>query len=510
MKSWSLEKFLQVCDQFKLGELTTEKPHPLTSQLSQLAKTDLESALETLHQVDIQSLRAIEDRLSNINEMAATIHLTLKEGGKIFISGCGATGRLALSIEFLWREKFQGSSLENRVVGFMAGGDVALIRSIENFEDNPDYGIRQLKECGFGGNDLLLAVTEGGETPFVIGTVQYAARHSKHMPYFLYCNPDEVLSRVAVRSKEVIENPSIKKIYFPTGPMALSGSTRMQATTVQMLSICLALFDNQDIKGAFNKFLNLLNANRPSSFLAPFIEAEAQSYSAGDFLQYKTSHFGMTVLTDTTERSPTFSLSPFENANEWSPDKLSLCYLTLTSAKDHAQGWEKLLLRKPRYLEWEDTVELTGSKRGAGFDFSLEGEHKRRERLKDKTLLPFEIDLFQKNKLLVFNFKNLNHEINVENHNSYHVHLLLKTILNIHSTLIMGRMDRYEKNVMTWVKPSNLKLIDRSIRYVIYLRKMHQLPDLPYQQLAKALFSFLPTHTEGESIVQKVFDATKG
>ena len=45
-------------------------------------------------------------------------------------------------------------------------------------------------------------------------------------------------------------------------------------------------------------------------------------------------------------------------------------------------------------------------------------------------------------------------------------HLVLKMILNTHSTLIMGRLGRYEGNVMTYVRASNNKLIDRAIRYI--------------------------------------------
>ncbi|MGK4495551.1 hypothetical protein ACSLVN_27470, partial [Klebsiella pneumoniae] len=45
-------------------------------------------------------------------------------------------------------------------------------------------------------------------------------------------------------------------------------------------------------------------------------------------------------------------------------------------------------------------------------------------------------------------------------------HVFLKVALNMHSLLVMGRYGRFESNVMTWVKSSNNKLIDRSIRYV--------------------------------------------
>jgi N-acetylmuramic acid 6-phosphate etherase len=44
-------------------------------------------------------------------------------------------------------------------------------------------------------------------------------------------------------------------------------------------------------------------------------------------------------------------------------------------------------------------------------------------------------------------------------------------MLNTHSTILMGRQNRYESNLMTWVRASNFKLIDRSVRYAKILLK---------------------------------------
>lgn len=43
----------------------------------------------------------------------------------------------------------------------MAGGDVALIKSVEDFEDHPEFAVQHMKDLGFTENDLLLASTEG-------------------------------------------------------------------------------------------------------------------------------------------------------------------------------------------------------------------------------------------------------------------------------------------------------------------------------------------------------------
>ena len=59
--------------------------------------------------------------------------------------------------------------------------------------------------------------------------------------------------------------------------------------------------------------------------------------------------------------------------------------------------------------------------------------------------------------------------------------MLLKMILNTYSTLIMARMGKVLSNIMTWVRPSNNKLIDRAIRYIIYLYK-HLIKKLDIQE----------------------------
>jgi len=92
------------------------------------------------------------------------INDTLETGGRIFICGCGATGRLSIVLETLWRHETNKIFPEwkERVISFMAGGDAALIKSIEDFEDHPEFAHQQLIELGFKQNDILIGSTEGG------------------------------------------------------------------------------------------------------------------------------------------------------------------------------------------------------------------------------------------------------------------------------------------------------------------------------------------------------------
>ena len=459
------EAFLKIAPQFRLGELETEKPHPKTTELSALVKTDLIKAISILKEIDLEALEVIKKQGGRIMKMKADIEKTIHGKHKVFLVGCGSTGRLSLVLETLWRKKKAGTGYENAVISFMAGGDTALIKSIENFEDYPDYAVRQLEELGFSDGDLLIASTEGGETPFVIGATEKAVEISTVLPYFLYCNPDEILMDLTERTTNILKNSSVNRINLSVGPMAISGSTRMQSSTILMYAIGLALLDSfneVDIKMDVNKFIKRVKET-DYSFLSRYIIRESNVYKTGSFLVYTTHEdLGISILTDTTERSPTFTLHPFENyLNRES--KPSLSYLCLPDYHDSKSAWKGLLNRMPRPLDWKE-YPVTAESRFYGFDISREGIRKRKEKVSPAGIEIFDI----RRESGKFRFE-LQGEISFIKTNGLsllHEHLLLKMMLNILSTLIMGVLGRYESNLMTWVTPSNNKLIDRAARYV--------------------------------------------
>ncbi|MGD0756558.1 MAG: hypothetical protein ABR927_16020 [Bacteroidales bacterium] len=495
------EKFLSVSSQYKLGKLITESSHPCTRDLSYLSLNNLSEAVVKLKELDNSTIKVLAEKLSQICYLKDIIKETLNSGNNIFFCGCGATGRLSLTIETLWRQVHQGEDVENRIFSFMAGGDVALIRSIENFEDFPQYGARQLQEAGFKDGDLLIGTTEGGETPFVIGAVEKAAEISKRKPFFLYCNPDDLLCEVAERSKRVIENRDIEKINLTVGPMAVTGSTRMQSSTILLAVAGIALFyydsANEVIEHEINAFIKFWDS-ADINFIGKFIIRESECYMKGDFLLYETDNeLGITVITDTTERSPTFSLYPFENVHEKDMN-LSLCYLFLPDSNSSEEAWEKLLGRTPRTLEWPDINGIASGERLLGFDFSHNVLSRRASQLKSA---------IQHRFIILDNKGGINFVLDDES--QYFVtpfsmplfkHLVLKMILNTHSTLVMGRMGRYEGNIMTYLRASNNKLIDRAIRYIDLILKTKKI-NLAYNELAHAMFEMIEKTPADQSIV---------
>ncbi|MFO1486663.1 MAG: SIS domain-containing protein [Verrucomicrobiaceae bacterium] len=500
------DEFLRVAADYQLGVLDTESQHPYTLSLSQMARDDMEEAIQLMHQVDVHAIRQMQAKSAPLADLARVVAATFDAGKRVFLCGCGATGRLSLSIEVFCRMGVLPCPDPERVVAFMAGGDLALIKAIENFEDHPEYGARQLEELGFGGGDLLIASTEGGETPFVIGATERAAELSTNQPWFLYCNPDDQLIKAAARSKRVIENPRIHKLNLAVGAMAVAGSTRMQASTVLMAAIGFAFMHQRDPAHAPEEVLQLLRhvTHCNGQFMVPFIEHEAAAYERGAFVLYESTRFGITVVTDTTERAPTFSLAPFEKQDDPAAPA-SWCHFLMPDQPGARSAWRALLRREPRTLEWPDVRRVAGAEVLSCYDFSAQLPVLRQIRTHNAEHLLFHIHGGAGE--MIWEFDGLRERVDLSGLHEFHAHLLLKMLINIHSTLVMGRLGRYLDNLMTYVKPSNNKLIDRSVRYVRLLaqRRTGRLPG--YEKVTRVLFDEREKLKPGEPIVLKTLAA---
>src|SRR5262245_57423316 len=422
-------EFLETAHLFRLGHLPTEQPHPRTTDLSWLARHDLDRAISVLKDVDVEALDALERRAEAIDELSRSLDEVLKGGGRVFLCGCGATGRLALTVETLWRGRHSG---DDRVIAFTAGGDVALVHALERFEDRAEWGGHHLDQLGFTEGDILVACTEGGETPFVLGAVEAAAKTSARRPWLLFCNPESALSPGIERFHRVRENARVRTMCLDVGPMALSGSTRMQASTVLQLAVGIALLHpGGQAKEILSRYRERV-LETDFTFLGPFIEAESAAYAAGDRVSYRVREFRITVFTDTTERAPTFSLVPFDQLLE-RRERHSLCYIALDDATSAEEAWRLLLNRAPRPLEWPDVDPRTSAGYLRAFDFSPRGLERRRALIAEASHLEFTIAGTDRGIALTLG--PLEHELPAENLPELLRHTLLKQALNIHSTL---------------------------------------------------------------------------
>lgn len=506
----TLEEFLAAAPAFRLGDLPTEQPHPRTRGLAELAQTDPVRAAAVMSAVDRDALEVLRGVAPAIDALAAAVDDTLRGGGRVFVCGCGATGRLALTLEALWREQ-AGAADADRVVSLMAGGDAALVRSLEGFEDHAAFGARHVAELGLGAADLFIGCTEGGETSYVIGATEHAAGVTRRPPWFLYCNPDAVLRGVE-RSRRVLDAPAIRKLAIVVGPMALSGSTRLQATTVLMLAAGIALLDDR-APGVAGRALDRLcrhleaaDAGGRLDALGGLVEAETAVYRAGDAVLYEADAHAITVLTDTTERAPTFNLTPFENAGD-EPLIPAPCYLAIPTAADAGEAWRRLLRRPPRPLAWAGFEAVAGAERLGGFDFSARARELRARRLPAAAHARCAVTREAGGVALALDGARV--ELATRGLSLLEEHVALKLALNIHSTLVMARLGRCRSNVMTWVRPSNRKLIDRAIRYALALAEEEGLALPGYDEAARLCFGEMASLGHDESIVARTVAAIR-
>jgi len=383
--------FLENEKAFRLGALPTEQSHPVTATLSDTMAKSTVDGIETLMRVDDDIPPAMQRIVADpaFAQLVEALTEAIVAGRRVFLTGCGATGRLAILLEAAWRTFWQElraswpslyATLPNRedtFVSVMAGGDHALIRSVEGFEDSTDLGRYQLKEAGVGAGDVVVAVTEGGETSFVIGTAWQGLEAGARV-FFAYNNPTEVLREHVARSREVIEEPRITKLDLFTGSMAIAGSTRMQATTTELLAIGgaleLALLDvisrwappeavrplglparrAEDYPRMFAQLVEQLRRRENVEAIAGLIRWEESVYRKQGLVTYMTDRFLLDVLTDTTERAPTFRLPPFRkcddavSARSWAFVKNPCC--------GTREAWFRVLRREPRGIDWPMSV----------------------------------------------------------------------------------------------------------------------------------------------------------
>jgi len=569
------EDFLKISEQFQLGVLTTESSHPVTANLSETAKRDVSAALGLLFEADGDNVRKYREfaESGRARSIADNVLRVVKGGGKVFFTGCGSTGRLSIQLVSIWRDFWQKQAarglkcsptpaeFENRAFSVMAGGDFALIKSVEGFEDFTEFGKKQIGDLGVSGKDVVFAITEGGETSFVIGTAWKGFEVGAKI-YFVYNNPDDILCKHVKRSREVIQEPGIEKINLTTGPMSITGSTRMQATTIQLCVLLTVLemvfrdllkelepkgpcaLDSAAVPAEFLKKLTEMHGNLMSpefrSQLAKVVSLEESVYRSKHKNNYYADGFGIDVLTDTTERSPTYCSPPFRKFDDTTATE-SWAFLFMPY-QNTPKAWERIIKRQPQCVEWteaevralvpEDKVARTyeivrkiSTAELMRFKVGLDGLKYRPLGKGDSTVgivseaekaSLLAADGFHRQQLeaaqkagvqtgvIYVGRKETFQEVSdfVAKWNPQCITVLapvpstdflldgvtragLKMLLNALSTCTMVRLGRVMGNYMIWVVPSNLKLIDRSTRYI------QRLTNLDYKAANQLLFEVI-------------------
>ncbi|MDI3255536.1 MAG: N-acetylmuramic acid 6-phosphate etherase [Bacillota bacterium] len=204
--------------ELQLDQLLTESRNPATANLDQLSTLEL---IQTMHGADREVLDAVGRELPNIARAVDAIVARIDEGGRLFYLGAGTSGRLGVLDASECPPTYNTSP--ELVQGIIAGGDVALRRSVERAEDDSEQGAKDLAQRGFCANDVLVGIAASGRTPYVLGGVEHA-RKLGAATIGLSCAPGSQLQKRV----DIAITPAV-------GPEVVTGSTRMKAGTATKL-----------------------------------------------------------------------------------------------------------------------------------------------------------------------------------------------------------------------------------------------------------------------------------
>ena len=186
---------------------------------------DLKSTSEIVqifHEEDRKAIKAVEAESEAIAHAIESCVAAFRAGGRLFYVGAGTSGRLGVLDASECPPTF--STSPEMVQGIIAGGDVALRRSVEGEEDKPESGTLAVRERQLTSRDVIVGIASSGRTPYVIGALKEAHTLGA-TTIFLCCVPPP----------EQLKGWVTHFITPIVGPEIIAGSTRLKAGTATKL-----------------------------------------------------------------------------------------------------------------------------------------------------------------------------------------------------------------------------------------------------------------------------------
>jgi N-acetylmuramic acid 6-phosphate etherase len=224
---------------------TTEQ----SSAYHDLEKMEVAALLKHMNNEDKTVPMAVEKALPQIEPLVSVVVAQLKKRGRLFYIGAGTSGRLGILDASECPPTF-GVDFDT-VIGLIAGGDKAILKAVENAEDDTNQGWKDLQKYKITNNDVLIGIAASGTTPYVLGAVKKA--NEMGIPTgCITMNENSPLHRAA-------QHPVVAVV----GAEFVTGSSRMKAGTAQKLILNMisttAMIQLGKVKG--NKMVDMKLSN---------------------------------------------------------------------------------------------------------------------------------------------------------------------------------------------------------------------------------------------------------
>jgi N-acetylmuramic acid 6-phosphate etherase len=197
----------------------TEQRNPRTDRI------DTASSLEIVDLMNAEDARVPAVVHGERDRIAKAIDLVVaafRVGGRLVYVGAGTSGRLGVLDAAECPPTF--SVPATMVVGVIAGGYGALVKSAEGAEDDVNAGMAAMDTANVTNRDVVVGIAASGTTPYVRAALGKAQTLGAKTALVTCATPPKVLAETC----DVVINPIV-------GPEVLTGSTRLKAGTATKL-----------------------------------------------------------------------------------------------------------------------------------------------------------------------------------------------------------------------------------------------------------------------------------
>ncbi|HHX8352611.1 N-acetylmuramic acid 6-phosphate etherase [Vibrio sp. Vb0937] len=201
-----------------LSRLVTESRNPASAEIDTLSTIEM---LQVINEEDQKVPLALKAVLPQIAETVDAITQAFANGGRLIYMGAGTSGRLGI-LDASECPPTYGTH-PDMVIGLIAGGHQAILKAVENAEDNAKMGQDDLKALHLTKHDVVVGIAASGRTPYVLGGLDYA-KSIGATTASIACNPECAMAEAA----DIAILPIV-------GAEVVTGSSRMKAGTAQKL-----------------------------------------------------------------------------------------------------------------------------------------------------------------------------------------------------------------------------------------------------------------------------------
>ena len=203
----------------RLRALETEGRSAALADLDRRPTAEIVRAVVRGHHAVLEAVEAAEPAIAALADAAAA---RMDAGGRVVYAGAGSAGWLAFVDATEWAPTF--SVPDGAIVALVAGSEHPPGSPAEAAaEDDAGAGAAAVRALAPRAEDVVVAVSASGRTPFALGALA-AAADAGALTAAIVCATG---SELAARAELAVE--------VPVGPEVISGSTRLKAGTAQKL-----------------------------------------------------------------------------------------------------------------------------------------------------------------------------------------------------------------------------------------------------------------------------------